>query len=62
MLQKQTTRPSHNNNKKKGEGISFLTYVLSFWQPNTVPRGMTFELPPTYKLIIQEYYKSTFGK
>lgn len=45
MLQKQTTRPSHNNNKKKGEGISFLIYVLSFWQPSTVPRGMTFELP-----------------
>lgn len=36
----------------------FDIYILSFWQPSTVPREFTFELAD-YKLITQEYYNST---
>lgn len=60
MLQKQTTGPSHNNNKKKGEGISFFDiYIIILATQYRTSRN---EVRATYKLITQEYYKSTFGK
>lgn len=31
--------------RRNEKGFLFLIYILSFWQPITVPRGMTFELP-----------------